>query len=207
MINVPRISLPEAVGKVLMENDLKSPNDLTDTEYNNYSAAAIGGTLLFFVPGAALFFDVSGFFENFIFSALVGGGAGAYLALRKDQAGEYANKLGESIMTAVGNKNIPRISLPGAVGDVLEQNDLNSPNNLSDTDYNNYSAAAIGGTLLFLLPGALVFDISPVFADFAFSALIGGGAGAYLALRKDQAGEYANKLGGAIMQVADKVLV
>ena len=64
------------------------------------------------------------------------------------------------------------------------------------------SAAAIGGTLIFfLLP---LFDITGFFGDFVFSALIGGGAAAYAALRKDAAGEYANKFGGAVLQAIDK---
>ena len=55
--------------------------------------------------------------------------------------------------------------------------------------------------------------------DFALSALVGGGLGAYLALRDEKdwtpmpgyeqmksPSEYANKFGGLVMQFADKVL-
>ena len=38
-----------------------------------------------------------------------------------------------------------------------------------------------------------------------FSALIGGGALAYAALRKDEAGEYANKFGTVLLETVDKV--
>ena len=88
--------------------------------------------------------------------------------------------------------DIPRISLPSVVSDTLKEQDLKDPNGLSDTEYNTYSGAAIGGTLIFfLLPGALIFDaydaLLTVFEDFLFSAIIGGGIAAYLALRKDAA--------------------
>ena len=99
--------------------------------------------------------------------------------------------------------DIPRITLPDAVGGVLQEQDLNNPNDLSTTDYNTYSAAAIGGTLiLFLLP---LFDLLSLPGDLVFSALIGGGALAYLSLRKDDVGKYANQFGGYVMVAVDKV--
>ena len=81
--------------------------------------------------------------------------------------------------------DIPRIELPSAVSDALKDIDLKNPNDLSTADYNTYSAAAIGGTLALFVPGALVFDVTGTIADFLVSATIGGGVGAYLALRKD----------------------
>ena len=100
--------------------------------------------------------------------------------------------------------NIPRITLPAAVGNVLGEAELKNPNDLDDEAYNTYSAAAIGGTLiLFLLP---LFDLLGFIGDFIFSALIGGGALAYAALRKDVVGEYANKAGGYVMLGIDKVV-
>ena len=52
--------------------NIKNPNTLSDSEYDTYSGAAIGGTLAFMIPGALLFFDVSGFIADFIFGALIG---------------------------------------------------------------------------------------------------------------------------------------
>jgi len=99
--------------------------------------------------------------------------------------------------------DVPRIALPDAVTPVLKEQGLNNPNELDTGAYNSYSAAAIGGTLLFfILP---LFDLLGFFGDFVFSALIGGGLGAYASLRKDQVGEYANKFGGIVLQGADKV--
>ena len=99
--------------------------------------------------------------------------------------------------------DIPRISLPDALTGPLADLDLKNPNDLSDAEYNSYSAAAIGGTLIFfLLP---VFNLLGFAGDFIFSALIGGGAGAYASLRKDQIGDYGNKFGGIVLQSADKV--
>ncbi len=75
--------------------------------------------------------------------------------------------------------DVPRISLPSAVTDVLKEQDLKNPNDMAATDYNSYSAAAVGGTLVFMLllgPLTGVFDISGAVGDFIFSALIGGGA-------------------------------
>ena len=85
MLDFPRVSLPESVTSVLKEQDLKNPNDLTASEYNTYSASAVGGTLAFMLllgPVAGIF-DISGFAFDFLFSALIGGGALAYAALRK----------------------------------------------------------------------------------------------------------------------------
>ena len=75
--------------------------------------------------------------------------------------------------------DVPRITLPSAVTDVLKEQDLKDPNDMTTADYNSYSAAAVGGTLAFMLllgPLAGIFDISGAVGDFVFSALIGGGA-------------------------------
>ena len=104
--------------------------------------------------------------------------------------------------------DVPRITLPSAVTDVLKEQDLKNPNDMTTADYNSYSAAAVGGTLAFMLllgPLTGIFDISGAVGDFAFSALIGGGALAYAALRKDEAGEYANKFGTVLLETVDKV--
>ena len=102
----------------------------------------------------------------------------------------------------VSMADIPRITLPDAVADVIKEQGLNSPNDLDTTAYNNYSAAAIGGTLiLFILP---LFDFVGFIGDFVLSALIGGGALAYLSLRKDDLGEYGGKFGGIVMTGIDK---
>ena len=42
--------------------------------------------------------------------------------------------------------------------------------------------------------------------DFAIAAILGGGAGAYLSLRSDSAGEAANKFGAGLLGLVDKVL-
>ena len=44
MVNIPRISLPDQVSEIIKQQDLKSPNELSDSEYNTYSAAAIQST-------------------------------------------------------------------------------------------------------------------------------------------------------------------
>ena len=197
---LPRISLPEAVGPVLSDFDLKNPNDLSDGEYDTYSAAAIGGTLLLFLPGAFIF-DVTGFVADFACSALLGGGLGAFLALRKDGIADSVNDVGAKLLDAAGGISIPRISLPDAASSVLKDIDLKNPNDLSDSEYNSYSAAAIAGTLVLFLPLALVFDVTGVIADFVLSALIGGGLGAFCALRKDGIADAANKFGGKLLEI------
>ena len=138
-------------------------------------------------------------------------GALAYASLRTDEAAEYANKFGAVLMDVAGKAgvtDVPRISLPSAVTDVLKEQGLKNPNDMAATDYNSYSAAAVGGTLVFMLllgPLTGVFDINGVVFDFVFSALIGGGALAYAALRKDEASEYANKFGTVLLETVDKV--
>ena len=138
-------------------------------------------------------------------------GALAYTSLRKDEVAEYANKFGNGLMDGAGKagiKDLPRISLPSAVTDVLKEQELKNPNDLSNADYNSYSAAAVGGTLIFMVllgPVTGIFDLGGVVGDFVFSALIGGGTLAYAALRKDEASEYANKFGNLLLETADKV--
>jgi len=111
--------------------------------------------------------------------------------------------------------DIPRVSVPDAVEDVLAEQGLKNPNDLAQADYNTYSGAAIGGTLLFfLLPGAFLFDITGILSEFLFkiigdfivSAAIGGGLCIYLSLRKDELGEYANKFGAVFLQGVDKLV-
>lgn len=103
--------------------------------------------------------------------------------------------------------DIPRISLPDQVADVLKDQGLKSPNDLSVEEYNSYSGAAIGGTLLLLVPIAYLDELLfAIVKDFAIAAILGGGAGAYLSLRSDSAGEAANKLGAGLLGLVDKVL-
>ena len=55
MVDIPRIELPESVTSVLKEQNLKNPNEMSTRQYNEYSGAAIAGTLFFFlVPGAVI---------------------------------------------------------------------------------------------------------------------------------------------------------
>ena len=109
------------------------------------------------------------------------------------------------------NVNIPRLELPGAVADKLDDFDLKNPNNMNDAEYRSYSGAAIAGTLLFfLLPGALVSglysNIGPVASaaliDFSVSALIGGGLAIYLSLRSDSIGETVREYGYKLLSAA-----
>ena len=98
--------------------DIKNPNDLSQTDYNTYSGAAIGGTLvLFLLP----LFDLTGFIGDFIFSALIGGGALAYASLRKDTVGEYANKFGGYVITAVDKVNEQLPTVKAKVDDLIKQ--------------------------------------------------------------------------------------
>lgn len=109
------------------------------------------------------------------------------------------------------NVNIPRVELPSAVADKLSDFDLSNPNTMTDAEYRSYSGAAIAGTLLFfLIPGAVIsglYDnlgnvISVSLADFAFSALIGGGLAIYLSLRSDSIGETAREYGYKVLSAA-----
>ena len=92
--------------------------------------------------------------------------------------------------------NLPRLDLPDPVVGKLGEYDLKNPNEMTEEEYRGYSGAAILGTLLFLLPGGLIFDIpdeisdvlSAAAVDFGFSALTGGVLAIYLALRGDEIG-------------------
>jgi len=94
--------------------------------------------------------------------------------------------------------NLPRVELPDAVTEKLEEYDLKNPNEMDEVEYDGYAGAAIGGSLLtFLVPGAIltgifddVFSIATAIAiNFGVSALLGGGALIYLSLRADELGE------------------
>ena len=202
MVDIPRISIPDQLGSALADADLKNPNTLSQSEYNTYSGAAIGGTLALFIPGTFVF-DVSGVIGDFAVSALLGGGIAAALALSNTGASAPANQFGAKLLDAAGGVSIPRVSLPSAIGDTLRDIDLKNPNALSDAEYNDYSGAAIGGTLLLFVPLLLVFDVSGFLLDFVLSALLGGGLGAGLALSKGGASDAANSFGAAVIGVLD----
>ena len=125
-----------------------------------------------------LVFDVTGVLFDFLFSALIGGGVAAFAAL----AGVGpVNAVGAKLIDATG-ADVPRLTLPDALDGTFNDFDLKNPNTMSQAEYNAYSGAAIAGTLALFLPGALaIFDISGFIGDFAFSALMGGGAAALLA--------------------------
>jgi hypothetical protein len=202
-VMIPRITLPDAASKALKGIDLKDPNELSDKDYDAYSGAAILGTLIFFLlPGAAInSLDFGDILFDFVFSALTGGGIGAYAALRKDDIGEKANQFG-GFLSGLGD--IPRITLPSAITEALTGIGLKSPNDLSNADYNSYSGAAILGTLsIFATLGAAVADIEILAlpANFIFSALTGGGIAAYAALRSDDIGTKAREIGGKVAGV------
>jgi len=105
MVDIPRVNLPDAVTSPMKDAGLKSPNEMSITEYNNYSAAAIGGTLLLFILPL---FDITGFIGDFIFSALIGGGLCIFLTLYKDTA-EYGDKFGGAVMKGInkGEELVP----------------------------------------------------------------------------------------------------
>jgi len=98
MLDIPRVELPDAIASTIKEQGLKSPNELGTTDYNTYSAAAIGATLIFFLLPL---FNIFGFLGDFVVSALIGGGAAAYCSLRTDEVGGYANQFGGYVMKAL----------------------------------------------------------------------------------------------------------
>jgi len=122
------------------------------------------------------------------------------------QPQHQANRIRRSSPSSL-NVNLPRLDLPGALTDKLEQFDLKNPNAMDDQEYRSYSGAAIAGTLaFFLLPGAILTGVPDeigqivggLLPDFAFSAITGGGLAIYVSLRDDELGEtargYGNKL-------------
>lgn len=100
-IDIPRITLPDSLDSTFSDLGLNNPNKLSQDEYNTYSGAAIAGTLFVFVPAAFLVFKPVGFLYDFLFSALLGGGLGAFLALKKDPVSKTANEIGGSLLAAV----------------------------------------------------------------------------------------------------------
>ena len=96
-------------------------------------------------------------------------------------------------------KTLPE--LPSAVTGVLADAELADPTGFSEEDENVFLATvAVGAGGLFLLP------IFPgILADVVCSTLIGGGAAAYCALRKDEIGDGARTVGSTTLQAVDKV--
>jgi hypothetical protein len=205
-VDIPRITLPGSLNGTFSDLGLNNPNELSQADYNTYSGAAIAGTLALLVPGAFIF-DVKPVLYDFLFSALLGGGLGAFLALKKDPSTEFANNVGSSLLGVAGGIDIPRITLPDAISSKFSDLGLNNPNELSQADYNTYSGAAIAGTLLLFVPGAFyIFSFKGFFLDFLCSALLGGGLGAYLALKKDPISKTANEVGGSLLAAVDKLV-
>lgn len=86
-------------GERIDQKAARAPADVVSPfRYNSYSGAAIGGTLLMFVAIAYLDGLLVEVVQTFVLSALVGGGAGAYLSLRTDGVGEQANKFGGGLI-------------------------------------------------------------------------------------------------------------
>ena len=167
---------------------------------------AIGGTLIFFVLGALTAFNVTGAIYCFLFAALNGGGLCAALALSNTPATEPVNSFGTKVLDTLGGISVPRLTLPSAAADVMKDVNLKNPNAMSDAEYNAYSGAAIGGTLIFLGVGIFFgIDVSGAVFDFVFSALTGGGICAALALSNTGASEPVNKFGEAVLSVVDIV--
>jgi hypothetical protein len=111
-IETLRYDLPSAVTDVMTgELGLMNPNSMNEKDYDGYSGAAVAGTLAFFLlPGAFLTgaADVLGQFAgsaltDFVFSALIGGGAAIYLSLRSDEIGATVNKAGSKFLDTVDN--------------------------------------------------------------------------------------------------------
>ena len=142
---------------------------------------------------------------NFLFSATIGGGLGAFLALSNTGLSSTANDVGGKLIDAVG-VSIPRISLPDAAKSALSDLDLKNPNDFNDREYQTYSGAAFAGTFALFLPGILVFDVTGALADFVLSALVGGGIMAFLSLRKDGLAKQVNGVGGKFLDAVDSVI-
>eukprot|EP00620_Florenciella_sp_RCC1587_P020512 CAMPEP_0182567814 /NCGR_PEP_ID=MMETSP1324-20130603/8929_1 /TAXON_ID=236786 /ORGANISM="Florenciella sp., Strain RCC1587" /LENGTH=108 /DNA_ID=CAMNT_0024781867 /DNA_START=36 /DNA_END=362 /DNA_ORIENTATION=+ len=102
-LSIPRISLPDSITGPMSDLDLKNPNNLSDDEYNSYSAAAIAGTVLLLVPFAYTDGTLFAFVRDFVVSALIGGGAMAALALYPEDP--FANKLGEAVMGVINKED------------------------------------------------------------------------------------------------------
>tara|TARA_B110001452_G_C15151983_1_gene400907 strand:- start:224 stop:964 length:741 start_codon:yes stop_codon:yes gene_type:complete len=205
MVSIPRITLPTAVTDSMKDFDLKNPNAMSDAEYDAYSGAAIGGTLIFFLLGATIF-NVTGAIYCFLFAALNGGGLCAALALSDTPASEPVNSFGKKVLETAGGISVPRLALPPAVAEGMIGAGLKDPNAMTTAEYDAYSGAAIGGTLIFfLVPGAVFIDVTGAVADFVFSALTGGGICAALALSNTPASEPLNKFGASVLSAVDTV--
>lgn len=209
MLDIPRVTLPEPVSEALKSLDLRDPNELTVRQYNEYSVAAILGTLVFFLlPGAALTeLNLFPLLIDFGWSAVIGGGLAAYLSLRKDEIGDKTNEFGELALRVISD--FPRFEIPSNVANVIKEQGLKNPNDLTKQEYNTYAGAAVLGTLIFFfLPGAFLSGVSfgDIFTDFVFSAITGGGIGAYAALRKDDIGIQANQVAASSLRALENLL-
>lgn len=109
-IGTLRYDLPSAVTDVMTGDlGLMNPNSMNEKDYDGYSGAAVAGTLAFFLlPGAILTgaAEMLGQFAgslliDFVFSALIGGGAAIYLSLRSDEIGATVNKAGAKLLDTV----------------------------------------------------------------------------------------------------------
>ena len=93
------------------------------------------------------------------------------------------------------------VTLPDAVRDVLRENNLKDPSTFNQNELDKYLAGAGAGALaVFLLP---LFEVGFV-GDAVLSGLVGGGAMAYAALRKDDVGDVATKVGGYSLEAVEK---
>lgn len=224
-LELPRVDLPGPVTEQMDGLGLKNPNSLSAEEYRSYSGAAILGTLAFFLlPGGlitGLYSTVGSVLGvvvlDFIVSAILGGGGAIYVSLLDSETGATARQYGNDLLAKVkdvtGLSGTLRYDIPPAITNVMTgELGLMNPNDMSETDYDGYSGAAVAGTLLFfLLPGAiltgatdsLIALLSTIAGDFVLSALIGGGGLIFLSLRSDDLSKTVNDAGSKLLDTVD----
>lgn len=105
-----RYELPSQITDVMEQQlDLQNPNTLSEEDYQGYAGAAVAGTLVFFlVPGALLTGELTNLVDfgatvvqDFLLSAVIGGGIAIYAALRQDGISTTVNTAGAKFLAAI----------------------------------------------------------------------------------------------------------
>ena len=105
-----RYELPSQITDVMEQQlDLQNPNTMSEEDYQGYAGAAVAGTLVFFlVPGALLTGELTNLVDfgatvvqDFLLSAVIGGGIAIYAALRQDGISTTVNTAGAKFLAAI----------------------------------------------------------------------------------------------------------
>lgn len=138
-----RYELPSQITDVMEQQlDLQNPNTLSEEDYQGYAGAAVAGTLVFFlVPGALLTGELTNLVDfgatvvqDFLLSAVIGGGTAIYAALRQDDISTTVNTAGAKFLAAIDKvvSSVAKDGSPEKLAAEVSEPEVSEPESTSE---------------------------------------------------------------------------